>query len=486
LNCSSLHVLSDSEIQDIHQCSLELLEEIGIRVHLKKMRTLLADHGFEVDEGDRTVNFPAELVEKFLKKAPQGFILRGTDPGLQWHISPETRAWVGLGTPFRMLNADGKRWDATMRDVNEHLILFEHLEHICCSQLDIWPEGIPIHIYQAEAMHSWAQHCKKPIGTGAYGVLATRDFVEMVDLVTGGGDLIKGQYPHCCIVNTHSPLTTAQMQLEGLMIFAQNNVPAIMSPEAMAGTTAPVTLAGLLVQHNAEVISHIVMAQVVNGGAPVMYGSVSNIADMRNGRPALGAVETGMLSVAAAQMAHFYGLPCRAIAGATESKIMDLQCGIEREQSMTLAAMGGVNFITSVGTLESTNQGAHELCVIDNEIIGRIERLMEGVAVNPTTLAMDAIRRVGSEGDFLKQRHTLNHIIPEHFIPSVSDRQPLETWKRGGQKGIIDHAAEKVDAILEDHQPVDLDAGLDKELDSFVERIKRRSVDDYRAAEWEG
>jgi trimethylamine--corrinoid protein Co-methyltransferase len=117
LHCSSLHVLSDSEIQNIHQCSLELLEEIGIRVHLKKMRTLLADHGFEVDEGDRTVNFPAELVEKFLKKAPQGFILRGTDPGLQWHISPETRAWVGLGTPFRMLNADGKRWDATMRDV---------------------------------------------------------------------------------------------------------------------------------------------------------------------------------------------------------------------------------------------------------------------------------------------------------------------------------------------------------------------------------
>jgi trimethylamine--corrinoid protein Co-methyltransferase len=259
-----------------------------------------------------------------------------------------------------------------------------------------------------------------------------------------------------------------------------------MSPEAMAGTTAPVTLAGLLVQHNAEVISHIVMAQVVNAGAPVLYGSVSNIADMRNGRPALGAVETGMLSAASAQMAHFYGLPCRAVAGATESKIMDLQCGLEREQSMTLAAMGGVNFITSVGTLESTNQGAHELCVIDNEIIARIERLMAGISVNPTTLAMDAIRRVGPEGDYLKERHTLNNIIPEHLIPSVSDRQPLETWKRGGQKGIIDHAADKVNAILENHQPVALDAGLERELHAFVESVKKRSLDDYQAAEWEG
>jgi len=485
LHCNRLNILGDSEIQNIHQCSLEILEEIGVRIHLKKMRTLLADHGFPVDEGDKTVKFPPELVEKFVEKSPHGFILSGADPDLQWRISPETRVWVGLGTPFRMLDASGKRRDTTMKDVREHLILFEHLKHICCSQMDIWPQGIPIYIYQAEAIQSWARNCKKPIGTGAYGVMVTQDFVEMVDLVTGGSDNTKDQYPYCCIVNTHSPLTSAHMQLEGLMIFAENNVPAIMSPEAMAGTTAPVTLAGLLVQHNAEVLSHITMAQVVNGGAPVLYGSVSNIADMRNGRPALGAVETSMLSAASAQMAHFYGLPCRAVAGATESKIMDLQCGIEREQSMTLAAMSGVNFITSVGTLESTNQGAHELCVIDNEIIGRIERLMEGIAVNPTTLAMDAIRRVGPEGNYLKERHTLNHIIPEHFIPSVSDRQPLEAWKRGGQKGIIDHAAEKVNTILKNHQPVALDGRLAKELDSFVESVKKRLVDDYHAAEWE-
>ena len=308
MHCSSLQVLSDSEVQNIHQCSLEILEEIGIRVHLKKMRTLLAEHGFQVDEDDRSVKFSAELIEKFLKKAPHEFILRGVDPDLQWRISPETRAWVGLGTPFRMLNAGGKRREATMQDVNEHLILFEHLEHICCSQMDIWPQDIPIHIYQAEAIHSWARNCTKPIGTGAYGVLVTQDFVDMVDLVTGGGDKIKA----------------------------------------------------------------------------------------------------------------------------------------------------------------------------------RIERQMEGIAVNPATLAMDAIRRVGPEGDFLKERHTLNNIVPEHFIPSVSDRQPLETWKRGGQKGIIDHAADKVNAILENHRPVALDAGLDRELHAFVESVKKRSLDDYQAAEWEG
>jgi trimethylamine:corrinoid methyltransferase-like protein len=110
---------------------------------------------------------------------------------------------------------------------------------------------------------------------------------------------------------------------------------------------------------------------------------------------------------------------------------------------------------------------------------------MDGIAVNPTTLAVDTIRHAGPEGTYLKERHTLNHIIPEHFIPSVSDRQPFETWKKAGQKGIIDHAADKVKAILENHQSVALDAGLAKELAAFVNRVKQRSVDDYVAAEWE-
>jgi trimethylamine--corrinoid protein Co-methyltransferase len=110
---------------------------------------------------------------------------------------------------------------------------------------------------------------------------------------------------------------------------------------------------------------------------------------------------------------------------------------------------------------------------------------MAGIDVSPTTLAIDAIRHVGPEGDFLKERHTLNNIIPEHFIPSLSDRQPLETWKRGGQKGIIEHAAEKVDDILKNHQPIDLDAGLDKELQAFVEIVQKRTLDDYQEAEWE-
>jgi trimethylamine--corrinoid protein Co-methyltransferase len=315
--------------------------------------------------------------------------------------------------------------------------------------------------------------------------MATTDMMEMVSMIMGGKDKLKRQHPFCAIVSIESPLSTAQAQLEGLMILAEHHMPALLSPEAMAGTTAPVSLAGLLLQHNTEIISHIVMAQAVNPGTPVMYGSVSTIADMTQGTPAIGSIETGLISAASAQLAHAYNLPIRAVAGATEAKVMDVQCGFERGQSMLLAAMAGVNYITCVGTLESTNLGAHELAVIDNEIIGRVERALKGINVNETMLAFNDIQRVGADGNFLQEPFTLEHFKSEHFIPTVTDRNQIEAWKESGRKNIVDHAAAEVDRIIAEHQPRELDPKLIAELDAYVEMVKKRKIEDFEKAEWE-
>jgi len=486
MKTSDLKILSDDEISRIQQHTLELLENTGIIVELKKMRNLLSDHGCAVDDVSKIVKFPASMVERFVKKAPREFTLCGADADKQWAISPETRVWSGLGTPFRMLDPKtGARKDATLEDLRKHLIIFDYLDHITGNQMDIWPQDIPMHTTHVEAIRAWAQNCTKTFGMGAYGVMATSDMMEMVSLVMGGSDKIEDKHPFCGIVSIHSPLSSAQIQLEGLMILAENNMPALVSPEAMAGTTAPVTLGGLLLQHNAEIISHVVMAQVVNPGTPVLYGSVSTVADMKAGTPALGSVETGMISAASAQLAHSYDLPIRAVAGATESKVADVQCGFEREQSMTLAAMGGVNYITCVGTLESTNSGMHELAVIDNEIIARVERALRGFEINDETLAIDTIKRVGPGGNYLVEEHTLNYLRTEHFIPAVTDRDHIEVWEQSGKKNILDHAANEVNRILSEHRPRDLDPKLIDELDHFVNKVAARSEEDFLAAEWE-
>jgi glycine betaine---corrinoid protein Co-methyltransferase len=309
--------------------------------------------------------------------------------------------------------------------------------------------------------------------------------MEMVAMVMGGRDQLKANAPFCGIVSIESPLSSTQAQLEGMMILGEHHMPVAVSPEAMAGTTAPAPLAGLLLQHNTEIIAHVVMSQVANPGTPVMYGTVSTIADMKTGSPALGSIETGMISAASAQLARAYHLPVRAVAGATESKIPDVQCGFERAQSMLMAAMGGANYITCVGTLESTNLGAHEMAVIDNEIIGRVERALRGIDVDETLLACEDIQRVGPGGNYLLEPLTLDSFKHEHFIPSVSDRDQMEAWKAAGSKGITEHATAEVARILAAHTPRQVDPKLVQALDGYVEAVKQRTIADFEAAEWE-
>jgi trimethylamine--corrinoid protein Co-methyltransferase len=486
MRSSRYQVLSQSEIEQIHQHTLEILEEVGIKVEVKKMREMLGDLGCSVDEGTKIVKFSSDIVETYRKKAPREFVICGADSEKQWKMSPENRVFGGLGTAINLYDLwTGEYRQTTLEDVVNHIVLLDYLDNIVSNQMDIWPHDIPMHTLHVETIRGWAKNCTKSFGMGAYGVMATRDMMEMVSLVMGGRGKIQDKHPFMTIVSIHSPLATAQIQLEGLMILAEYGQPALVSPEAMAGTTAPVTLAGLLVQHNAEILAHIVMAQVVNPGTPVMYGSVSTIAEMRRGTVALGSVETSMITTASAQLAHFYNIPCRAVAGATEAKTMDIQCGLEREQSMILGAMGGANYITCVGTIESTTAGAHELAVIDNEIIGMVERVIRGIEVNENALALDVIRRVGPGGNYLMEEHTQMNFRNEHFIPKLADRNSRQIWEQEGKKEMTDYAREKARRILSEHKPKDLDPKLSKEIDEFVDSVSKRSIEDFEAAEWE-
>lgn len=481
-----LRVLDEQEIKTIHQHTLEILSEVGIKVEVKKMRNMLMDLGCYVDEKKKMVRFRSDFVEEYVKKAPREFILCGADPDYQWKISPETQVFGGLGTLINIYDLDtGKYRQTTLQDVTNHYILFDYLDHVVSNQMDIWPHDIPMQTIHAESIRAWAKNCRKSAGSGAYGVMATRDMMEMVTLVMGGSEAIKDKHPFATIVSIMSPLATLQIQLEGLMILAEYGQPALMSPEAMAGTTAPVTLAGLLVQHNAEVLAHIIMAQVVNPGTPVLYGSVSTIAEMRACTVAIGSVETGLISAACTQLAHFYDIPCRVVAGGTEAKTFDIQCGYERERSIMMAAMAGANYITCVGTIESTTAGGHELAVIDNDLIGMVKRALKGIEVTDDTLALDVIKQVGPSGNYIMEAHTLEHFRKEHYFSGIIDQDRRETWEKGGKKGMLERARDEARSILSKHRQKDLDPKLLKELDDYVKMVAKRDLDDFYAAEWE-
>jgi trimethylamine--corrinoid protein Co-methyltransferase len=273
----------------------------------------------------------------------------------------------------------------------------------------------------------------------------------------------------------------------GFEIFTKYKQPTIIAPEALAGASSPVTLAGLLAQTNAEILGSAVLSQVFNPGAPIFFGTVSHITDMRTGNSAMGSVEMGLITAGIAQLARHYNIPSRGPGAGTDSKLLDLQNGFERLQTLMLAAQAGVNYITCAGTYEATLVEALELLVIDDDLAGMVKRAIEGITVNEDTIGLDVIKKVATSDvkgvNFLAESHTRNHMKSELYMPRLANRARRSTWLKKGGKDIVHMAREKVDQILKEHQPNELDNHMEELLKNYMKKVRTRSFDDYRKAE---
>jgi len=479
-------VLSPAEVQQIDAASMQILESVGLRVDLKKARDAFREAGAHVDEEARSVRIPEKLVRWAIDQAPRQFTLYGADPDFRMEIGTDQVNFAALGTPTRFVDTEtGELRPVTLEDLRNHLRLIDGLDHISNSQMDIWPNDIPMTTIHAEAILAWAQNCRKPFGMGCYGAMASEDMARMMAIAVGGKEELRKRPRFFVICSVMSPLQMIKLQLEGMFFFAEYGQPMAMSPEAMAGATAPATLAGLLAQQNAEILAHVTLAQIIASGTPVLYGNVSTITDMATGNVALGAVESGLITAAAAQLARYYGLPCRALGGATDSNTLDLQCMLERVSTLLPAVLAGVHFITCGGTLESTTSGSHPLLVLDDELCGLALRLARGIEVSEETLAVELIKEVGWQGHYLDQLHTARHYRREHFLPRLLRRESREVWESKGSKTALDLARERVRELLARHKPRELEPAVEKELLSYLDMVRRRIMDDYLTAEWE-
>jgi trimethylamine--corrinoid protein Co-methyltransferase len=484
MKMARLEVLSRQEIERIHAASIEILADIGIKVDYGKARDLFRQAGAQVDEDMHAVHIPARLVEWALEQAPSSFTLYGNDPDFQVEVGRDSVCFAGLGTPTHILDIDtGERREVSLADVHRHIKIINGLDHIHNSQMDIWPADVPMTSIHAEAIVAWASHSHKSFGMGCYGFLPTWDMMRMMSIAVGGKEELRARPRFFAICSVNSPLQMIQMQAEGLLICAEYGQPVAMSPEAIAGATAPVTLAGLLAQQNANILAHIILAQIARPGTPVLYGTVSTIANMRLGTVALGAVETGLITAASAQLARHYGVPCRSVGGVTESKLEDVQAGLERAVTLLPAVLSGVNFITCGGTLDSTMLESHLLLALDDEICGMMLRMAEGIAVTNDTIAMDVIRQVNFAGNYLIEQHTRRRFRQEHYIPRLLVREGYQVWENEGGKTVLDRARERVREILDAHQPRELDPAVEKDLNQYLEKTRARSIEDYMVYE---
>lgn len=477
-------VLATEEVEQIHAASMEVLATAGVKVDYRRARDLFREAGCEVDDDKLRVRIPEKLVLWAVERAPRKFTLYGSDPGFVMEVGGAKVNFAALGTPTAIIDSEtGLRRPTTMADLERHIKLINACTYINNTQMDVWPNDIPMTTIHTEAIRSWAHHSRKPFGMGCYGFLPTRDMMRLTALVVGGKEELRRRPRFFSICSVVSPLQMSKEQLEGMLICADYGQPLAMSPEAIAGATAPVTLAGLLVQENAGILAHITLAQIFRPGTPVLYGTVSTIANMRLGTVALGAVETGLITAASAQLARRYGLPTRSVGAVTEAKTEDIQAGLERSTTLLQAVLGGVNYITCAGTLDSTMVESEPLLLLDDEWCGAASRVARGIEVTPETLALELIKEKGFSGHYLAEEHTVRFFRSEHYLPMLLPREPYETWVKEGSRPALERAREKVRQILAQHQPRALEPALEREMDAFCRAVAARSLEDFYAGE---
>jgi len=475
-----LRVLSDEQVYEIHQAALEILWNTGVLVKAPAARDLLRRAGAWVDDETMLCRIPGYIVEEALEQAPSSFTIYARNPKNNVRVSTRSLHYEPMIGRLNCYDyVTGTTHRTTLEDVGHLARLADalpsyHLLHSGAIMPQI--EGVPIRATHVYGYLGSVRNSSKVVKATSRERVLAEDCLRMVAVLAGGEDELRRKPFTFTTDNPVAPLHHDRDQTEGVLEFTKYGLPIDVTSEPQAGATSPVTLAGLLAQQTADVISGITIIQLANPGNPVWYGTCGSIMDMRVGHIAIGAIEMGLINVASAQIAHFYDIPCRGTASATDSKLLDFQAGYEKATVLTMAALGGVNKVFYPGTMEGALTISKESLVLDDEIIGELYRVLEGVNVNEKTLALDVIDRVGPGGHFLSQRHTMQFLEGEHFLPALSDRRTREKWEEAGSKGMADHAHERMERILAEHQVDPLPAEVEAELERIVREVEARQT----------
>ena len=473
---SLLQLLSRDEIATIHETSLRVLKNIGVQIDNEEALRILHEAGANVDFKAESACIPEALVEESLRRTPKEFSLYSFDGKRSLQFGGNNVYFNPGSTAVYMLDRKTMQMRKPLsKDFVDFVRLTDALEHIHAQSTAMLVTDVPSIIADRYRLYIILKNSPKPVIAGSFTIEGLHDMKKMLTITLGSESTLVKRPPFLMDVCPSPPLKWSKITSQNLMDAARFKIPLEIIPAPQLGSTAPVTLAGLLVQHNAEFLSGLVIAQIVSPGIPVMYSGSPSLIDMRYGTQCVGNIEVCMLSAAYAQIARFYGIPSGAYLGMSETKLVDAQTGLESANGIILGTLAGINCITGPGMLAFENCQSFEKLVIDNDICGMALRLARDITVNEETLAFDVMKRVGPGGNFLREKHTLKWFRIEEFIPSVViDKLSKRQWEKAGVKDTLQRAKENVDKILKEHHPKPLPSDIERELDSFMTEILKR------------
>lgn len=462
--------VSDDQLEAIHLASLEVLQEIGIDVMLPEACDYFAAAGASVD-GER-VRIPAAVIEQAIKTVPGAFDFHARNPARTLRIGDGYLAFGTVGSAPNAADFDGGRRPGNLADYRNFLKLAQTFN--CIDFVSGYPvEPIDVHasVRHLVALKDMALMTDKPFHAYSLGVERIRDGIEIARIARGVSRAQFETEPSLfTIINTNSPLKMDMPMLQGILEMSTAGQIVCVTPFTLAGAMAPVTVAGALVQQNAEALAGIVLTQLVRPGAPVIYGGFTSNVDMKSGAPAFGTPEYMKAAIIGGQLARRYGVPYRT-SNTCAANALDAQSAYESVFSLWGVTQGGGNLVMhGAGWMEGGLVAGFEKFVLDCDLIQMVKSFLQPLDLTSDALGLDAMKEVGPGGHFFGCAHTMARYETAFYSPILSDWRNHEQWQQAGAPLTSDKAHKIMRKALESYQSPAIDPAVAEELEAFVAR----------------
>ena len=468
----TISFLSPEDKDQIHRATIKILSDIGMKILHDEALTLLKDAGCSID-GDRMVKIPGELVQKAVESAPSRINMYNRDGKPSMDLGGY-RSFFGTGSDliYALDSQTMQRSRCVLEDVARAARTADALPNIDFIMSFAHPSEFLAERANLRSFQSMAANSTKPIVCTAAN-RSELDAMWQISCILRNGESDLKQKPYAIYYGEPvSPLKFPFESLDKLLLCAEKSFPVIYSPAPIAGSTAPMTIAGHVAQGLAECFCGLVIHQLKARGAPFIMGMGPAVLDMVTSQCSYNAPEYLLAYLAAVEMSHYYDLPNWGYAGTSDSQIPDGQATFEAGLMTFLSAMAGSNLNHDVGYLDFGRTGSLEMIVLLDEIIDQVRRLCRGIPVDEEMLAVNVVGDVGANGNFLTHMHTLNHLRSTQWRPHLISRMGYEKWRASGSTTFLDRGREKLQEILRDHQPVPIPDDQAKQIQELVDRFE--------------
>ena len=463
----SMKMMTDEQKQTVHELACGILSETGMHFELEEAREIFKSHGFKLD-GERVL-ITRKQVENALKTVPAEYDVIAPDMSKKAHVGGSGKVYTTSCSCVRIQDLDGTVRFATSRDYEKALKLIQGIDVITSCFEYVVPQDVPQEKHLLFNLYMQMLTIDKPLSCQFVDAIPMLAMFYNTTTDKMRESAKNGLAYGISYVNPLSPLAMSDYETRKLINFCRAGLATAVAPMSLSGMTAPCTIEGLIVQQTAEILGGIVLSQLVSEGAPVLYGCLGTITNMRNMFAPVGAPEARVIESAGAEMARFYKIPSRTLTGMTDANEIDYQCGMESMLNFVHTARCGINVLTGIGSYANWMIASYEKLILDAESVAYVQRLLRPLDFSKDRACGELIKSVGPHGSYIMEDHTLDNFKTEFLETGVFSRQPYDTYNTEARHTVREKVSEKINKILNEYRRPYVEEFIKKQIKKYCE-----------------